>query len=486
MKNNRITLMSSQDRELRDWLGGHPEGHERGAIILFRRLARRVNNQPVSDRFLAVEIIKMDDDWVLESSPTHLKFRMGKLPEIYFRCEKEGLELGFIHNHSQKDKDFSSLDEKNECTILHGLAGCNGKNAFLVAMILHENSWYARVRRGVDVNTVFPVKHICVIGDRMELHGIATPEEATELQKRQEAAFGKPFNSKLKSLRVAVVGAGGTGSPIATLLARAGVGELIIIDGDTLAKSNMNRVRGYRTKDIGKSKAKTLASFINSIGVGVSVSAVNGYLNESAEAVDALSSADIVMGCTDDLAGRDLMNQAVYYYGQALIDVGLTGKIDVDKNGEPYLSDHRGRVSCILPEAGACLRCQRVLTEKNLEHEEAIKTNPELAKLDPITLEKDYYLIGGGEQAPGVGAFTSATANNAVATLMDLIKPFRKLPSDLRPDNTWTDFIHMNIYSNAPDDDAECIYCRKRLLLLKQEKKHRLDMPKLGKINDSV
>ena len=55
--------------------------------------------------------------------------------------------------------------------------------------------------------------------------------------------------------RAVVVGAGGTGSAVATLLARAGVGELIIIDGDDLAGSNMNRVRGYQAKDIGKNKA---------------------------------------------------------------------------------------------------------------------------------------------------------------------------------------------------------------------------------------
>nr|WP_287301218.1 ThiF family adenylyltransferase [Mesorhizobium sp.] len=72
--------------------------------------------------------------------------------------------------------------------------------------------------------------------------------------RRQEAAFGEPFNEKLRSLRVAIVGGGGTGSSVATLVARAGVGELIIIDGDLLEDSNLNRVRGYRRRDVGESK----------------------------------------------------------------------------------------------------------------------------------------------------------------------------------------------------------------------------------------
>jgi len=193
----------------------------------------------------------------------------------------------------------------------------------------------------------------------------------------------------------------------------------------------MNRVRGFCSQDINKNKAQALVKYIKSIRPDISVSAIDDYLNESGTAIDALSSADIIFGCTDDQAGRNLMNQALYYYAQAFIDVGLTGKIDFDTNGEPYLRDHRGRISCILPESGACLRCQRVVTDEKLKYEQAIKDNPGLAKLDPETLKRDYYLIGGGEQAPGVGPFTSATADIAVATFMNLVKPYRDLPTDL-------------------------------------------------------
>ena len=266
------------------------------------------------------------------------------------------------------------------------------------------------------------------------------------------------------------------------VLARAGVGELILIDGDALDKTNMNRVRGCCVRDEGKNKAKILAEYIGSLGLDVHVSAIDKYLDQSGEAVDALSSADVVFGCTDDSAGRDLMNQGMYYYAQAYIDVGLTGFVDVDQNGYPYLRDHRGRVSCILPESGACLRCQRVITEQKLRYEQAMKDNPELAKLDPDILKRDYYLIGGGEQAPGVGPFTSATADNAIATFMNLLRPYRNISTELRQDNIWIDFIHMNIHSNEPIDDPECIYCRKRSLMVKSEGKYRLEIPRLGKI----
>lgn len=480
MKNHRITILGSIEKELREWLSGDARGHERGAIVLFRRLSRKkIRNFDISDRFLAVEVIKMSGDWVVESSKTHLQINMRKLSEVYYRCEKEGLELGFVHNHPTGLSEFSEKDRVNELNIMRGLSGCNGKKSFLVSMLLSSGKWYARIRRGSSPEDVLSVRHIAVITDKIELHGVfgSTPLESL---KRQEAAFGKPFNEMLQSLRVAIVGVGGTGSPVATLLARSGVGELILIDGDDLEHTNMNRVRGYRSKDAGKNKARSLTKFIRSLGLKTSVFAIDSYL-DTPEALDALSSADVIFGCTDDQSGRSLMNQAMYYYGQAYIDMGLTGSVRMDADGQPYLSDHRGRISCILPEYGRCLKCQRVVIPERLRYEQALKLRPELAELDPAILKKEHYLVGGGEQAPGIGPFTGGTADHAVATFMNLVKPYRKIPTDLRHDNIWIDFIHLNIYSNEPVSDDNCVYCSKHSLLLKDEGGYRLEMPGYGK-----
>jgi molybdopterin/thiamine biosynthesis adenylyltransferase len=484
MIGHRITILKSLEDELKNWLTGHPDKHERGAIVLFRRIARPIKNLPASDRFIAVEFIKMEGDWVIDSSPLHFTINMRKFPEIYFRCEREELELGFVHNHPDGFCNYSEKDDVNEQNIIHGLAGCNGRSSFLVSLVLCENKWLARIRRGYNLKQIIPVRHVTVLSDKIEFHNVSV--ESIKGLERQEAAFGKPFNSKLQSLRIAVVGLGGTGSPIATLLARCGIGELILIDGDRLERSNMNRVRGYTSKSIGKKKAKSLKKYLEKLGLNLEVININKRLQESSDALDALSSADIIFGCTDDATGRDVLNQALYYYAQVLIDVGLSGFVDKDVSGRPYLRDHRGRVSCILPESGACLRCQRVIDDEMIKFEEETKKSPELLLLDPQTLEREFYIRGGGEGAPGVGPFTSASADNAVATLMNLINPFRKTAEDLRQDNIWIDFVHMIIHSNEPLDDSNCIYCRTGFLLLKKEEKFRLDMPALGKVSSNV
>ncbi|NLO69366.1 MAG: ThiF family adenylyltransferase [Porphyromonadaceae bacterium] len=482
MNEHRITLLGSHDRILKEWLTSHPDGHERGAIVLFRRISRKVNGLPKSDRFLSVEIIRMEGDWIIDSSINQFTINMRKFPDLFFRCENENLELGFAHNHPDGHLYFSEMDDINEKNILHGLSGSNTPFSFLISLIFSDNLWIGRIRQGVNPDIILGIRHISVLNEKLDLYGIQMPEELPISLKRQEKAFGKPFNVKLQSLRVAIIGLGGTGSPIANLLARTGVGELILIDGDSLDESNLNRVSGFSKCDIGLNKANIVMRYIKCLGLRNKVVAIPKYINESSEALDAISSADVIFGCTDDVAGRDLLNQALYYYSQVYIDVGLSGNVDKDEDGNPYLRTQKGRVSCILPEYGSCLRCQNVINDQMLSDEQKLKDNPELADLDPEILKKHYYIFGANVQSPGIGAFTRGTADNAVATLMNLVSSYRYLPSDLRQDNIWIDFIHLNIHSNTPRDIPECIYCKKHLLFTQGEGKYRLGTPQYGKI----
>ena len=140
MNGHRITLLGSHELVLKDWLITHPLGHERGAIILFKRLARKVDGLQESDRFLSVEIIKMEGDWLLDSSVNQFTINMRKFPEIFSRCENENLELGFAHNHPDEHLYFSAKDEINEKNILNGLSGCNSPSSFLISLILSNSS----------------------------------------------------------------------------------------------------------------------------------------------------------------------------------------------------------------------------------------------------------------------------------------------------------------------------------------------------------
>ena len=475
MNGSRLCLLASLERELREFLEADQQGHERAAVVLFRRIAPLVPGLASSDRYIAVEVHPFADDWVVGSSPTHVRFELHHLREHFRRCEEEGLVFGFAHNHPLGLAAFSLQDDENERTLVHALSNRNGPDAHMVAMVLCEGQWIARVHQRDTAPT--DARHVIVISDRLSMHAFAkSPEPATEdVTSRQAAAFGRPFVDMLRSLRVGVVGCSGTGSPTATLLARAGVGELVLVDKDELADSNLNRVRGFRRRDVGRHKASTLRDYIHDLGLSVAVASFESLADSDPTVIDALASCDIVFGCTDDEIGREALNVACYFYALPYLDMGLGGNVAGDAHDVPMLRSHFGRISVILPEHGECLFCQEVITERGIAREAALRADPDLTE-DEL---REKYLSGGAERSPGVGPFTSATADFAVATFFDLLRPYRRYPPELRRDLLVLDFVKLEFSSRDFRRDAACEYCGKRSFLLSSSK-YRLGRPALG------
>lgn len=476
MTNPRITLLASQAQVLREFFQ-HPEGHERAAVVLFKRYAIAMKELPDSDRYVAVAVHPFEDSWITGSSSSHVAFEMAPLREFFRRCEEEQLVFGFAHNHPTGHPHFSEVDRDNELTLLKAVSNRNGKHVSLVALLWANQEWKARIRRAEKPDEAIAARHVLVASRPLQLFREGEAQADGEVFARQAAAFGGPFVNALRGLRVTIVGAGGTGSPTATLLARSGIGEIIIIDPDNLEKSNLNRVRGSRLDDVGKKKAHMLSDYISSLGLETKVHALPALV-DSPEGLDALATSDVVFGCTDDQIGREILNTTTYAYVQLYIDVGLGGQVAQNKLGQPYLRYHHGRVSTILPEAGECLFCQGVLTEQWIRRDYALRENPNLTEAEA----RERYLEGGGEQAPGVGPFTSAIADYGVASLYDLLSPFRKFPPELRWDAFSIDFVKMAFQSAAQKENAACPYCGSRELLNVPEK-YRLNRPSLGKRN---
>lgn len=482
MTGTRITLLGSAHTDLTRFLESHPDGHEKAAAVLFRRLHICVGGLPDSDRYIATEIVPFKDAWITGSSPAHIAFDLAPLRELFRRCEEEGLVFGFVHNHPGGPAAFSQIDEENERTLVTAIRNRNGPHITFVAMLWANGEWIARTRSGSSPEESVAVRHTLVLGERIALCGYRKSSiEHDAMQARQAAAFGKPFVDMLQSLRVGVVGNSGTGSPFGTLGARAGIGELVLIDKDMLTESNLSRVRGLMKRDVGHVKSETLKSFIDGIGVSVRVAAIASDLDTNPDALDALASCDVIIGCTDDFAGREVMNAAVYAYLQPYIDIGLGGMVDEGKDGHPYLRYHYGRVSTILPEAGQCLFCQGVIKDVWIQTQLARRENPDITDEEL----KERYLEDGNTDAPGVGPFTSASADFALATLFDLVKPFRRFAPEVRRDMYFIDFVKMEINSHQTVGDSDCPYCRAHEFLFLKES-CRLNRPSLGKRDEFV
>ena len=85
-----------------------------------------------------------------------------------------------------------------------------------------------------------------------------------QLDQAFDDRFPEEMQTKLRNARVAVAGLGGLGSNIAVMLARSGVGELLLVDFDTVDVTNLNR-QMYLIPQLGKPKAEALPEILYQI-----------------------------------------------------------------------------------------------------------------------------------------------------------------------------------------------------------------------------
>ena len=95
---------------------------------------------------------------------------------------------------------------------------------------------------------------------------------------RTELVLGEAKIKALTEKNVLIVGLGGIGSYAAEVIARSGIGNLTIVDGDTVEASNRNRQLVALTSTDGKHKAEVMAERIRDINPDIKLNVVNEFL----------------------------------------------------------------------------------------------------------------------------------------------------------------------------------------------------------------
>jgi len=149
---------------------------------------------------------------------------------------------------------------------------------------------------------------------------------------RQElfAGLGPEGQARLRSARVLVVGVGALGSSLAEMMARAGVGELTIVDRDFVEESNLHRQSLFEEADAAAGLPKAVAAEAKLRRINSEV-AVRGLVADVAtDNVAALvEAADLVLDGTDNFETRFLLNDAClslrvpWIYGACVGSYGL-------------------------------------------------------------------------------------------------------------------------------------------------------------------
>ena len=98
-----------------------------------------------------------------------------------------------------------------------------------------------------------------------------------ELFSRNELFWGADAQNILKNAHIAVFGLGGVGGFCAESLARAGVGELTIVDFDTVSTSNINRQLVALHSTIGQNKAELFRNRLNDINPNIKLNVIDDF-----------------------------------------------------------------------------------------------------------------------------------------------------------------------------------------------------------------
>jgi adenylyltransferase/sulfurtransferase len=147
---------------------------------------------------------------------------------------------------------------------------------------------------------------------------------------------------RLKAARVLCIGAGGLGSPAAMYLCAAGVGNLGLVDEDVVDVTNLQRQIIYDTSDVGRSKLSAAAARLKAINPHVEIEPHEHRITAE-NALDLVSSYDIVVDGTDNFPTRYLVNDACVIAGRP--------------NAYGSIFRFEGQASVFASEGGPCYRC---------------------------------------------------------------------------------------------------------------------------------
>jgi len=394
---------------------------EHAAYVLFG--VSRIASDPFDGnrriRLLVKEVLPVEDREIKSADDQHISWSTKRFVELLARAEREGLQLGIAHSHPGGPAKFSAQDDGNEAELMRLAQNRNGAGALLLSLLFVKGELVAgRVWMAptdfVELNFARTVSGNWTTMLFSGGHDFGSPALV-----RQELALGAGFNTLMRHMRIGVVGAGGTGSPLLQQIARMGAGHICVFDPDHVEHSNLNRLYGATWDDAERKEKKVEVAKreIARMGLGTQVATFDGWIG-APEARDALKSMDLIFGCTDDHDGRLLLNRLAYYYLIPVIDVGLALRLS-ERFGISCL-EADARVTVLEP-GSSCLVCRRVV-DAGAAAEEALRRN------DPEEYERrkvEAYVRGEGNPSPAVISFTTSAATMAVEEMIQRINRFR-------------------------------------------------------------
>jgi molybdopterin/thiamine biosynthesis adenylyltransferase len=249
------------------------------------------------------------------------------------------------------------------------------------------------------------------------LHPHLDPVPNTKTLDSTLRLWGEDGQRMLGGIRVGIAGLGGVGSILVEFLARLGVGELILVDFDTVSDENLNRLVGAHRNEVGKPKIDYASRIAKEAATAnpFNVRTLRGSIAE-ADGFEQILDADIVMNAADSPLARQVLDHVSYAYEIPVIDGGTVFLV------QDSIESTKGKSQVSVAGPGhPCLECSGVYTQ-----EEAT-----MARENPSMLGPKAYIRTTGQnsrtdipRAPSVISHNGLVASLMVQRLLSTVLGF--------------------------------------------------------------
>lgn len=401
-----LTLTETQHANLKAML--FPGDRLESAAILICRYAG-----PNRERLIVAEIMDVPDNNCATRERDFITWPGACIEDAIDKAEMHGDAILLIHSHPGGWLNFSQVDDASDRTTMPGLFAAIEADSFHHGSAIMTPNGSMKVRVYSAAGELSGIRHVWCVGNNITdlASTVSTPV----------MPFGSQMTKSLAHQTACVIGVSGTGSLVAELLARKGVGHLILIEFDTIEQKNLNRIVNSTLSDANDNrlKAEMMAEAIAAYAPDTKVTVVSGPIDER-RAVIAASAADTLFCCVDSMVGRSIAQLITRCFLIPLIDLGVTIPTRKDSDGNPHIADVCGRIDFVRPD-GPNLSDRDVVTADGLRREYLLANAPEAARRE---IEAGY-IKGVHEEAPSVMALNMRAASEAVLEWLERQFPYR-------------------------------------------------------------
>ena len=268
----------------------------------------------------------------------------------------------------------------------------------------------------------------------------------------------------VKDATVMVVGAGALGNEVLKNLALMGIGNLLIIDFDTIEDSNLSRSVLFRESDRGRHKAEVAAEGVKKLNPDVKVKAWNGDINFEM-GMGVFRHVDVIIGCLDNREARLSLNRFSWAIDRPWVDGAI--------------QELMGIVRVFWPGEGACYECTLsdedyqmislryscpLLARENILQGKVPTTPTSASIVAAFQTQEALKLIHGMEVQPGKALMINGLTNDIYTTEYPVkdgclshsrLKPIIELPEHSAHSTTLAELLEIARESLGPETVLE-------------------------------